>query len=69
MVRSETRRAWARLWVTITTVSAGTSVRISASMDSVATGSSAEVGLVEQQHLGADRQRAGQAEQLLLAAG
>ena len=51
------------------TVSSGVSVRISASIDSVAIGSSDEVGSSSSSTSGLDGQRPGQAQQLLLAAG
>ena len=63
------RRAWARLWVTITTVICGAQP-LDQRLDGLG-GDRVQRGgrLVEQQHVRADGQRPGQAEQLLLAAG
>ena len=68
-VMSATRAACCMLCVTITIVYSRLSSWIRSSMRAVEIGSSAERGLVHQDHVGLDGDRAGDAEPLLLAAG
>ena len=68
-VVSATRAACCMLCVTMTIVKRSLSSATRSSIFSVAIGSSAEARLVHQDHLGLDRDRARDAEPLLLAAG